>query len=127
MINFISENPLKAVSDHGFYASLSKWYRSVSSSLSPTTTPFLPSTQESADISYALQHSLNIVGNNHLVWDISGTKKPSKRFGNLAKSQVHGLNDMLVQHREGVQDFIQARIRERAEEVRAGWRESVHQ
>ena len=86
MVNFISENSLKAVSDHGFFQhgqSLSKWYRA---------------------------HSLNFVANNHLVWDIDGSKKPSKRFGNLVRSPVNGLNDMLGQHQEEVQGFIMRRV-----------------
>ena len=86
LINFISENSLKAVSDHGFFQhgqSLSKWYRA---------------------------HSVNFVANNHLVWDIDGSKKPSKRFGNLVRSPVNGLNDMLGQHQEEVQGFITGRI-----------------
>lgn len=86
MINFISENRLKAVSDHGFFQhgqSLSKWYRA---------------------------NSVNFVANNHLVWDIDGSKKPSKRFGNLVRSPVNGLNDMLRQHQEEVQGFITRRV-----------------
>lgn len=86
MINFISENHLKAVSDHGFFQhgqSLSKWYRA---------------------------NSINFVANNHLVWDIDGSKKPSKRFGNLVRSPVNGLNKMLGQHQEEVQGFIARRV-----------------
>ena len=86
MINFISGNRLKAVSDHGFFQhgqSLSKWYRA---------------------------NSVNFVANNHLVWDIDGSKKPSKRFGNLIRSPVNGLNDMLAQHQEEVQGFITRRV-----------------
>ena len=86
MVNFISENSLRAVSDHGFFQhgqSLSKWYRA---------------------------HSLNFVANHHLVWDIEGSKKPSKRFGNLVRSPVNGLNDMLGQHQEEVQGFIMRRV-----------------
>ena len=86
MVNFISGNRLKAVSDHGFFQhgqSLSKWYRA---------------------------NSVNFVANNHLVWDIDGSKKPSKRFGNLIRSPVNGLNDMLGQHQEEVQGFITRRV-----------------
>ena len=86
MVNFISENRLKAVSDHGFFQhgqSLSKWYRA---------------------------NSVNFVANNHLVWDIDSSKKPSKRFGNLVRSPVNGLNDMLGQHQEEVQGFITRRV-----------------
>ena len=86
MVNFISGNRLKAVSDHGFFQhgqSLSKWYRA---------------------------NSVNFVANNHLVWDIEGSKKPSKRFGNLIRSPVNGLNDMLGQHQEEVQGFITRRV-----------------
>ena len=93
MINFISENSLKAVSDHGFFQhgqSLSKWYRA---------------------------HSLNFVAHNHLVWDIDGSKKPSKRFGNLVRSPVNGLNDMLGQHQEEAQDFIARRVVRRDDDV----------
>ena len=89
MVNFISENSLKAVSDHGFFQhgqSLSKWYRA---------------------------NSLNFVANNHLVWDIDSTKKPSKRFGNLVRSPVSGLNDMLIQHQKEVQGFIARRVTRR--------------
>ncbi len=92
MVNFISENDLKAVSDHGFFQhgqSLSKWYRA---------------------------NSVNFVANNHLVWDIDGSKKPSKRLGNLVRSPVNGLNDMLRQHQEEVQGFITRRVAVRRED-----------
>ena len=93
MVNFISGNRLKAVSDHGFFQhgqSLSKWYRA---------------------------NSVNFVANNHLVWDIDGSKKPSKRFGNLIRSPVNGLNDMLGQHQEEVQGFITRRVVRRDDET----------
>jgi len=55
---------------------------------------------------YHAQLSLNLVSNEHLVWNMDGGKKPSKRFGNLVRSPETGLNDMLVHHQEQVQDFI---------------------
>ncbi|KAL8946932.1 MAG: hypothetical protein Q9222_006735 [Ikaeria aurantiellina] len=75
LISFIdSPPPLPAVSDHNSYY-LSKWYK---------------------------QNSLIYVTGNHHVWGLQGeTKKPSKRFGNLRRSEVvTGVMDMLEVHRE---------------------------
>lgn len=66
-----------------------------------------------------IQHSLNFVSNNHLVWDID-RKKPSKRLGNLVRSPESTLNDMLIKHQEEAQEFILARVgtKEPAPEVK---------
>lgn len=52
---------------------------------------------------------MNFVSNEHLVWKIEGGKKPSKRFGNLVRSPKMYLNNMLVHHKEQVQEFILGR------------------
>ena len=54
------------------------------------------------------QTSVNLVSNSHRVWNIE--KKPSKRFGNLRRADFDGLNDMLVDNREKVQEYILERI-----------------
>lgn len=66
-----------------------------------------------------IQHSLNFVSNNHVVWGID-RKKPSKRFGNLIRSPKSRLNDMLIKHQDEAQEFILARVgtREPAAEVK---------
>ncbi|KAI4242663.1 MAG: hypothetical protein L6R40_003884 [Gallowayella cf. fulva] len=87
---------LPSISDHNTYY-LSKWYK---------------------------QNSLVFVAGDHGIWNagsaaggagIGGdaaaatankSKKPSKRFGNVRRSEVEGgVNDMLVRHREEVLEF----------------------
>ena len=55
------------------------------------------------------QHSVNLVSHNHNVWGIDH-KKPSKRFGTLVQADFDGLNDMLVDNKERVQEYIVDRI-----------------
>lgn len=37
-------------------------------------------------------------------------KKRSKRYGTLVQSPARGLNDMLIHHKRGVQDFILQKV-----------------
>ncbi|KAL8944947.1 MAG: hypothetical protein Q9216_000108 [Gyalolechia sp. 2 TL-2023] len=69
--------PLPSVSDQNTYY-LSKWYK---------------------------QNSLVYLSANHQMWN--GDRKPSKRFGNVKRSEVDtGVNDMLECHREEVVEFV---------------------
>jgi len=44
-------------------------------------------------------------------------RKAAKRYGTLVRSPKVGLNDMLTQHQNAVQDFIKGRINGRGEGV----------
>ncbi|KAL8996148.1 MAG: hypothetical protein Q9188_006635 [Gyalolechia gomerana] len=69
--------PLPSVSDQNTYY-LSKWYK---------------------------QNSLIYLSASHQMWN--GDRKPSKRFGNVKRSEVDtGVNDMLEYHREEVVEFV---------------------
>ncbi len=57
------------------------------------------------------------MANNHLVWDMDNPRKAAKRYGTLVRSPKVGLNDMLTQHQNAVQDFIKGRINGRGEGV----------
>ncbi|KAL8729226.1 MAG: hypothetical protein Q9166_004847 [cf. Caloplaca sp. 2 TL-2023] len=81
--------PLPSVSDQNTYY-LSKWFK---------------------------QNSLVFVSGDHPAFhpENSGgggaTKKPSKRFGQVRRSEVFGgVNDMLEQHREEVVEFVGGRV-----------------
>ena len=59
-----------------------------------------------------VQHSLNFVAANHLVWEMEPPKKRSKRYGNLVKSPAKGLDNMLAEHHATVQQLITSKIKE---------------
>jgi histone deacetylase 6 len=56
--------------------------------------------------SWYYSHSMIFVKNSHFVWNPSRQRKMRKKLGNLIQSPKDGLDDMLEQHLEEVQNLL---------------------
>ncbi|MCJ1307172.1 Histone deacetylase hda1 [Agyrium rufum] len=79
---FLSSTTLRRVNDT-FVSYLSKWYP---------------------------QQSLIFLEHTHAVWRPEREKRPSRKFGTLVKSDVDGLNAMLLHHKSDFETFVQKKI-----------------
>ncbi|KAJ9665365.1 Histone deacetylase hda1 [Coniosporium apollinis] len=52
------------------------------------------------------EHSLVFVPSDHLAWDPARQRKIKKRYGNLVRSSRKRITDLLVEHREQVQEAL---------------------
>ncbi|PKY08662.1 histone deacetylase [Aspergillus campestris IBT 28561] len=81
VVSFVAENPVRAVASHT-QTWLSRWYR---------------------------DNSLVFVSHTHGVWNNTGQRKPSKRYGQLIQSPKAGLSEMLMHHKGDVFRWVEER------------------
>ncbi|KAF1961159.1 putative histone deacetylase [Byssothecium circinans] len=83
--------------------------------LSSTTLQSIKRPTDDNIAAWYYDHSLIFIDHNHAVWDPLRVRKLRKKWGKLKRSDMTGLEDMLVHHKYEVQKYILA-LKSEAEE-----------